>query len=395
MDARHIGVTRERTPGENRVALTPDAVKTLRAEGEHIMVERGAGAAAGIADADYDAVGATLVDDAAAVHDRANVICRVRILTPEADRNRLRAGRIVVGLGQPWDDADAVTALAETGVTAFALELLPRITRAQSMDVLSSQANIAGYKAVLLAAARLNRFFPMLMTAAGTVTPARVLVIGAGVAGLQAIATARRLGAVVIGYDIRPAVREQVESLGARFLELEAPGTDGEDRGGYARALTDEQLAQQQAQMEDAIAQSDVVITTAAVPGRPAPRLVPGTAVERMRPGSVIVDLAAERGGNCELTRPDEEVLHRHVLILGPTNLPATLAADASRLYARNLASFLKHLRGEELTFDPRSDDEIVRGTLLTHDGRLVHPRIRNHFKLDADATRPLTPAST
>ena len=352
-----VGVTRETAAGERRVALVPDSVGRLAQTGIEVVVEPGAGLEAAYPDEDYREAGAELGPawDAEAV---------VKVQGPTAsEAERLRDGQVLVGFLQPLTDSVGIERLTARGVVAFAMESIPRITRAQAMDALSSQATVAGYKGALIAADRLPRFLPMLMTAAGTVPPAKVLVLGAGVAGLQAIATARRLGAVVSGFDVRPVVREQVESLGAAFLDLGVVGEETE--GGYARELTpDEQRTQQEA-LEQRIPEFDAVITTAAIPGRAAPRLIPASAVRAMRPGSVIVDLAAETGGNCELTRPGEEHSEGGVTIVGLTNLPSTMAYDASRLYSRNVTSLLQHLAPEgELRLD--FDDEIVAGACVT-----------------------------
>jgi NAD(P) transhydrogenase subunit alpha len=339
------------------VALVPEAVAKL--EGIAVAVERGAGVAAGFPDSAYGEAGAELVDDAWEGVDGV-----VKVAKPSEDEiSRLRAGELLIAFLQPLTDRELVDRLAAAGVLGFAMESIPRTTRAQPMDALSSQATVAGYKAVLLAAERLPRFFPMLTTAAGTIAPARVLVLGAGVAGLQALATARRLGAVVSGFDVRPAVREQVQSLGATFLDLGVVGEETE--GGYARELTPEEQAQQQRALEERIPDFDAVITTAAVPGRPAPKLIPATAVERMRPGSVIVDLAAETGGNCELTQPGDTIEAGGVWILGPLNLASTMPTHASQLYARNVSALLGHLApGGDLKLD--WDDEITAGTCVT-----------------------------
>jgi NAD(P) transhydrogenase subunit alpha len=343
------------------VALVPETVSKLRDAGFEIRVERGAGESAGFPDEAYEQAGGQLVDVGSLLTGVAAV---VRVAPPTADEAAaLEAGTVLVGFLQPLTDADGIARLRERGVVAFAMESIPRITRAQPMDALSSQATVAGYKAVLLAADRVPKLFPMLMTAAGTIAPVRALVIGAGVAGLQAIATARRLGAVVAGFDVRPAVKEQVESLGASFLDL---GVRAEETaGGYASELTPEQQAQQQAALEERIPDFDVVITTAAVPGRPAPKLIPRAAVERMRPGSVIVDVAAETGGNCELTVPGEVVEHHGVSIVGTTNIASLLAHHASQLYSRNVAALLQHLAPNgELVLD--WDDEITAGACVT-----------------------------
>jgi len=353
-----VGVPRETASGERRVALVPETVKRLASGGFEVAVERGAGLPASFADADYEEAGAALVDDAYSAE------AVVKVQTPSADEaDRLRQGQILIGFLQPLTDRDGIGRLGEHGVVAFAMESIPRITRAQAMDALSSQATVSGYKASLLAAERLPKFFPMLMTAAGTVAPAKVLVIGAGVAGLQAIATSRRLGAVVSGFDVRPIVREQVESLGATFLDL---GVSGEETaGGYARELSEDEQQRQQQALEARLPEFDVVITTALVPGRPAPRLIPASAVAAMRPGSVIVDLAAEAGGNCELTEPGEAVVHEDVTILGYTNLPSTMPFHASQLYSRNVLALLQHLAPDgELNLD--WDDEITSSACVT-----------------------------
>jgi NAD(P) transhydrogenase subunit alpha len=356
-----ISVPRESTAGESRVALTPEAVAKLAAGGAEVAVERGAGVAAGFTDDDYAAAGATLGGRAETLAGAAIVVC-VRRPDDEA-LAALSPGTALLGFLAPLTDREGIERLDAHGVIGFAMESLPRITRAQSMDALSSQATVAGYKAVLIAADRVPKLFPMMMTAAGTIAPARVLVLGAGVAGLQAIATARRLGAVVSAFDVRPAVAEQVQSLGATFLDLGVKGEETE--GGYAKELAPEQQAAQQRALEERIPDFDVVITTALVPGRPAPRLIPAAAVERMRPGSCVVDLAAETGGNCELTVPGEETVVGGVTIVGHTNLPSTMAADASRLYARNVLALLELLAPQgELALD--WEDEIVAGACVT-----------------------------
>jgi H+-translocating NAD(P) transhydrogenase subunit alpha len=356
-----VGVPKETAPGERRVALVPDVVSRLTGAGFTVVVERGAGLAAGFSDENYETAGATLVDDALGA---AEAIAMVQKPSPE-QVGKLRSGDVLIAFLQPLTDQEGIERLRKQGVVAFAMESIPRITRAQPMDALSSQATVSGYKAVLLAADRLPKFFPMLTTAAGTVPPAKVLVLGAGVAGLQALATARRLGAVVSGFDVRPVVKEQVESLGATFLELGISGEETE--GGYAAELTPEQQAEQQAALEQRLPEFDVVITTAAVPGRPAPKLIPESAVRAMRPGSVIVDLAAETGGNCELTKPGEEAVESGVSIVGLLNLPSTMPAHASQLYARNVMALLQHLAPEgELKLD--WEDEITAGTCVTRE---------------------------
>ncbi len=375
-----IGFVTESAPGEQRVAMSPMALAVFQKTGAEFLMEAGAGARAGFPDAEYTAKGVRLAarDE---VFAAADVLLQVRSpgANPEAggaDLARLRRNQTVIGFGEPLTALDAARDLAERGVTFLAMELMPRITRAQSMDALSSMATIAGYKAVLIAADSLPRMFPMLMTAAGTIAPAKVLVIGAGVAGLQAIATARRLGALVSGYDIRAAVREQIESLGARFIVLDVPAAAAEDKGGYAKAMDEEFYRRQREAMAAVLAAHNVVITTAAVPGRRAPVLVTREMVERMEPGSVIVDIAAERGGNCELTCPGQVVEAGGVRIHGPVNLPSSIPYHASQMYAKNIATFLKYLI-KDGALALNLEDEIVRETLVTHAGEVVHPRIR------------------
>jgi H+-translocating NAD(P) transhydrogenase subunit alpha len=350
-----VGVPKETVAGERRVALVPEIVSKL--DGVDVVVEAGAGEAASFTDESFTEAGATIGDPWA-----ADLVAKVR-KPSEDELGRLRDGQVLVGFLQPLTDREGIEKLVSKGVTAFAMESIPRITRAQSMDALSSQATVSGYKAVLLAADRLPKFLPMLMTAAGPVAPAKVLVIGAGVAGLQAIATARRLGAVVSGFDVRPVVKEQVESLGATFLELGVVGEETE--GGYARELSEEEQRRQQEELEARIGDFDVVITTALIPGRPAPKLIPQSAIESMRPGSVIVDLAAEAGGNADLTQADQEVTHNGVTIVGPTNLPSSMPYHASQLYARNVSALVQHLAPEgELKLD--FEDEITAGACVT-----------------------------
>ena len=352
-----IGVPKETAAGERRVALVPETVGKLTSGGFEVIFERGAGEAASFPDSAFEDAGARLGDWA-----EADAVARVQ--KPTADEvTRLRDGQVLIGFLQPLTDREGIERLASQGVVAFAMESIPRITRAQSMDALSSQATVSGYKATLLAAERLPKFFPMLMTAAGTVAPAKVLVLGAGVAGLQAVATARRLGAVVTGFDVRPVVREQIESLGANWLDLGVVGE--ETAGGYAQELTEQQQRQQQEELEARLPEFDVVITTALIPGRPAPRLIPASAVAAMRPGSVVVDLAAEAGGNCELTEPGEEVVREGVTIVGLTNLPSSMPFHASQLYSRNVSALLHHLAPEgKLVLD--WDDEITAGACVT-----------------------------
>jgi NAD(P) transhydrogenase subunit alpha len=372
------GVPTEALPEECRVALVPDIVRTLSAKGA-VLVQAGAGVRAGFPDAAYADSGAEIIADRQQLFASANLILQVRThgadAAGEADLPLLRAGQTVIGLAEPLDSAQRLQALAATGVTLFAMELMPRITRAQSMDVLSSMATIAGYKAVLIAAAALPRIFPLMMTAAGTLAPARVLIIGAGVAGLQAIASSRRLGARVSAYDVRPAVKEQIQSLGADFVELELDMGEAEDEGGYARAQGEDFYQKQRQELGKVVADSDVVITTAAIPGQRSPVLISAEAARAMAPGSVIVDLAAERGGNCELTRADETVIDTGVTLLGPTNLTSTVAAHASQMYAHNIATFVQHLRDDESgALQVDMADEITAGTLVTRDGATVHP---------------------
>jgi len=362
-----IGVPKETEPGERRVALVPDTVGRLAGDGVETLVEAGAGEAAGFPDAAYEEAGARVVP-APELYAQAELVARVR--RPSAGEiAALREGQALVALLQPLADPSVADALAARKVTAFSMDTIPRITRAQSMDALSSQATVAGYKAALLAATTIGKFFPMLTTAAGTIAPARVLVLGAGVAGLQAIATARRLGAVVSGYDVRPVVKEQVESLGAAFLELDVEGAEGV--GGYAVALAEDEQERQRQLMALHVGASDAVISTALVPGRRAPLLVTEDAVAGMRPGSVVVDLAAEAGGNCALTEPGETVVRHGVTIVGETNLPSTMPLHASQMYARNVASFVGLLvRDGALHLD--FEDEIVRDTCVAHDGRVL-----------------------
>jgi NAD(P) transhydrogenase subunit alpha len=363
-----IGVPTETASGEHRVALVPEVVKKLTGRGDEVVVQRGAGAAALIGDEQYEQAGATLGDESAVW--QADVV--VKVAPPNDEEvGRLRPDSVLIGFLAPLTNGDGVRAIAASGATSFALEAVPRISRAQSMDALSSQANISGYRAALMGAQEMGRFYPMLMTAAGTIRPATVLVLGAGVAGLQAIATARRLGAVVQGFDVRSAVKEQVESLGARFLEFDLGG-DLEGAGGYAKELTPEQQERQQELMAEAIGKVDVVITTALVPGRRAPILVTEEAVKKMKPGSVVVDLAAEAGGNCELTEPGETVIRHSVKIIGPLNLPSTMAEHASQLYARNIQSLVDLMVDDgELKLD--FEDEIIAGACVTRGGEIVH----------------------
>ena len=375
-----IGVPVETYPAERRVALVPSVVAGLAKAGLEVLVQQGAGQKAGFSDSAYQKVKARLVPDRTQLFSSADIILQVNPSDahPGAgdDLELLRQGQIVLGLLNPFGAPKTVQKLAQRGVTAFALELLPRISRAQSMDALTSMATIAGYKAVLVAAGELDKMYPLMMTAAGTIRPARVFVIGAGVAGLQAIATAHRLGAIVQAYDVRPAVKEQVESLGAKFLELELKTEGSEGPGGFAQAMDEEFYRRQREMMIRVVAESDVVITTAAVAGRKAPMLITEEAVQGMHSGSVILDLAAEGGGNCELTRPGEKVEYNGVTILGPTDLPSTVAHHASQMYARNVAAFLHNLV-KEGQLDLNLEDEIIRDTLLVHQGEVVNPQVR------------------
>jgi NAD(P) transhydrogenase subunit alpha len=369
-----IGVPKETAEGERRVALVPEVVRKLTnppgedARAPEILVQRGAGGEALIPDSQYEEAGATLVDDPW----DADVV--VKVAAPNAEETgRLNGDSVLIGFLQPLTNAEGVRALAESGATSFAMELIPRISRAQSMDALSSQSNVAGYKAALIAAEELDRFFPMLMTAAGTIRPATVLVLGVGVAGLQAIATARRLGAVVQAFDVRPEVAEQVRSLGATWLQA---GPEASGEGGYARELTEEERAEQQRALQEAIGKVDVVITTALVPGRRAPILVTAGAVENMKPGSVIVDLAGEAGGNCELSEPGQTVVKHDVKITAPLNVPSTMAEHASQLYARNVEALLG-LMVEDGALKLDFDDEVIAGACLTRGGEIVNERAK------------------
>jgi NAD(P) transhydrogenase subunit alpha len=382
------GVPKETLAGERRVALVPGNVGQLKKLGLDVLVETGAGAEAGFTDAAYADKGAQIAQDAAAVFGKADIVLRVRAVAGDAARDfaALRKGQVVIGFLEPLAAPQGIAKLAERGVSAFALELVPRITRAQAMDVLSSLATVVGYKAVLLAADTLPRMFPLLMTAGGTVPAARAFVIGAGVAGLQAIATAKRLGAVVEAYDVRPAVKEQVESLGAKFVELPLETGDAQDKGGYAKAMDEAFYRRQRETMARVVAASDVVIATAAVPGKKAPILITADMVAAMHPGSVIVDVAAEQGGNCELTRPGEVVRHGAVTILGPVNAGSSVPGPASQMYGKNLSNFLGLLvKDGKLTLN--LEDEILRDTLVAKDGEVVSSRVREALGLPALTT--------
>jgi NAD(P) transhydrogenase subunit alpha len=365
-----IAVPNESRGGERRVALVPDVIKRLAAKGHEVVVESGAGERARIPDALFEEAGARIATGAAAL-EGADVVARVT--PPSAEEiDGLPDGSVLIAFLAPLTSPDTTRALASAGVTAFAMEAIPRITRAQSMDALSSQATVSGYRATLIAAQELGRFLPMLTTAAGTIPPAKVLVLGAGVAGLQAIATARRLGAQVTAFDVRSVVKEQVESLGAKFLELDI-GADAEAAGGYARELTPEEQQRQQEALNESLTGFDAVITTALIPGRPAPKLVTEAGVHNMRPGSVIVDLAGEAGGNTELTEPGQTIVVDDVTIASPLNLPATMPEHASQLYSRNIQSLLELITGDEGQLELNFDDEVVAGACITRDGEIVH----------------------
>ncbi len=369
-----LGILKESAPGETRVPLLPESLKSLVAQGIAVTVETGAGVAAGASDEAYTAAGATVTADRASILSGADLIPVVNA-PDEADQTQLKAGAVVAGFLRPLDAPQALIRAIERPVTLFSMELVPRISRAQSMDALSSMATVSGYKAVIAAADRLPRLFPMLMTAAGTIPPARVFVIGAGVAGLQAIATARRLGAVVEAYDVRAAAGEQVRSLGAKFLDVDLGGINTEGGGGYAAELTEEALDRGRDLITKTAAHSDVIVTTAQVPGRPAPRLIRRAAVEAMRPGSVLVDLAAPAGGNCELTQPGVTQQINGVTLLAPLNLPAEVPVDASHLYARNILNFINLIvKKGEISVD--LGDEVLAGACVAHEGKPVNPRV-------------------
>jgi NAD(P) transhydrogenase subunit alpha len=387
-----IGLTRESHPDEKRVALTPATVSELKKAGFEVVVEASAGVRADISDEDFVGAGARVEASRDGVVNAADIICSVSALGANPENKDealdvLKKGKVLVASCAPLDDTDAMKSAAETGGTLFALELVPRITRAQSMDVLSSMATLAGYKAVLVAASNLPRIFPMMMTAAGTIPPARVFVLGAGVAGLQAMATAKRLGAVVEGYDIRPVVKDQVESVGAKFVELDLETEGAEDAGGYAKAQGEDFLVKQRALLKEVVSRSDVVITTAAIPGRPSPELVTEEMVQAMKAGSVIIDLAAARGGNCRLTEPDKDVVKHGVKISGPLNLPSTVPFDASRMFGKNVVTLLKLAYGDqELTLD--MDDEVIDGTLGAYAGEVHNARLRSIMGLPERAAK-------
>lgn len=384
-----VGFVRETATGERRVAMVPAQVASITKAGCAVVMERGAGDAAGYPDRLYEERDVRIVDSANDVIKDADVLLCVRAARAAAGADdgkdalacRLREGQTIIGLLDPYGPHDSFRCLVERKATAFSMELMPRITRAQSMDPLSSMANLAGYKSVLIAADNMARMFPMMMTAAGTVVPVRVLIVGAGVAGLQAIATARRLGGVVSAYDVRPEVKEQVASLGARFIEMELDTSSTEGKGGYAREMDDAFYRKQRELMSSVVSESDVVITTASVPGKKAPVLVTREMVEKMKPGSVIVDLAAERGGNCELSEAGKKVVHHGVTIIGPINLAAELAHTASQLYARNIANFLLSMI-KDGEFSPDLNDELVEATLVSRNGEVPNESVRTVLKL-------------
>jgi H+-translocating NAD(P) transhydrogenase subunit alpha len=387
-----IGVPKESYPGERRVALVPMVIPNLAKAGFQAMVEAGAGEQAGYPDALYVEKGAKIAPDRASVFSGADIVAQVLCygsndVNGKSDVPLMRRGQVLVGFLRPLGSLEILQEIAQTGVTSFAVELMPRTTRAQSMDALSSMATVSGYKAVLIAADTLPRIFPMMTTAAGTVTPARVLIIGVGVAGLQAIATARRLGAVVSAYDMRPAAKEQVQSLGGRFVELPIEAKNAQDARGYGTAQDESFYAKQRELLGRVIAESDVVISTAVVPGKKAPILVTAEMVKGMAPGSVIFDLAAERGGNCELTRPGETIVEHGVTIIGRTNVASAVPYHASQMYARNLTSFLVNLV-KDGKMRPAAEDEIIRETLLTRDGEIANARVREFFALPELATQ-------
>ncbi len=385
-----VGVVKETFAGENRVALIPASVPPLVKAGFEVLVEAGAGSAAGFTDEAFAAKGARVAGSRAEVFEGVDVVLQVRSLGSNleagiADLGLIRQGQALIGFCDPLTAPSAAQQIAARGGVQFSMELIPRTTKAQSMDALSSMATIAGYKAVLLAAGALPKMFPMMMTAAGTISPAKVFIVGAGVAGLQAIASARRMGAVVEAYDVRPAVKEQVQSLGAKFLDLPLDAAESQDKGGYAKQLDESFYQRQREMMLKAMAATDVVITTAAIPGKKAPILVTEEMVKAMSPGSVIVDLAAERGGNCELTVPGETIVKHGVTILGPTNLPATVPGHASQMYAKNITTLLTYLV-KDGKLELNLEDQIIRETLVTHNGEVVHPRVREALGLPVEA---------
>jgi NAD(P) transhydrogenase subunit alpha len=368
-----IGIPKTTEAGEHRVSLTPDVVTRLTKEGHEVVVESGAGTAAGFIDEAYVAAGASIGDAVRAWS--AHVVCSMEYPSNQGLLS-LKSGAVLLGMLQPLDAPARLTALAETGVTAIAFEVVPRTTRAQSMDVLSSQATVAGYQAVLMAAEKLDKFFPMLTTAAGTIAPSKVLILGAGVAGLMSIATARRLGAIVSAFDVRAEAAEQVESLGAKFVSVDMEQQDSSATGGYAKEVAEDTQARIIAGLAKPVADSDVVITTAQIPGRPAPLLITQQMIESMRPGAMVIDLAAPTGGNCELTQAGRTIVHSNVSIVGPTNLPSMAAGDASRMYGRNALALMKLFLSEE-GVNVDFEDDIIEGSVVTHGGNVVHPRVK------------------
>jgi len=381
-----VGVPRESYPGERRVALVPTVIPHLAKAGLEVVIEAGAGVGAGFPDAEYAAKGAKILTDRAEVFRAADIVVQVLCYgsndqTGKADVPFLRRGQVLIGFLRPLGSLETIREIAATGVMSFSIEFMPRTTRAQSMDALSSMGTICGYKAVLIAAGELPKIFPMLTTAAGTITPARVLVIGAGVAGLQAIATARRLGAVVSAYDLRPAAKEQVQSLGGRFVELPIEAKDAQDSGGYAKAQDEDFYRRQRELLGKVVGENDVVITAAVVPGKKSPVLVTGEMVAGMAPGSVIVDLAAERGGNCELTKAGEIIVDHNVTIVGLFNLATAVPYHASQMYAKNITAFLVYML-KEGKFQLNLEDEIIQSTLVTQGGEVINPRVREFFSL-------------
>jgi len=376
-----IAVPKPTQQGERRVALVPESCARLKKAGFDIQVESDAGRDAAFPNNEYEKAGATIVSDRQALLSAADAVIMVQPPTAD-DPLHMRTGAMLFSVLSPLTEHDRTRRLAEQGIVAIAMDMMPRISRAQKMDVLSAMSTVAGYKAVLIAANEQSRMFPMMMTAAGTITPVKALILGAGVAGLQAIATAKRLGAVVEAFDVRPAVKEQVESLGARFIEVEAPSEDAEDAGGYAREMSEAYKQKQSEAIARHASESDVVISTALIPGKPAPRLITAETVRNMRPGAVIVDLAAEMGGNCELTRPGEHVKEGGVTIIGPTNLPSSIPYHASQMFSRNVTSFILDI-SKDGRIDLDMDDECVAGTVITQNGEVVHTRVRELMGLD------------
>ena len=381
----NVGILKETSSGETRVALVPALLETLKEKGYETLVESGAGLASGHEDSDYRDAGATILPDAASVYSKADLIFRVPVFTVD-DIGKMREGSVLVSYLWPLQNHDLNQKLVDKKVTAFSLDMVPRITRAQSMDVRSAMNTVDGYKATLLAASELGKFCPMLMTAAGTIRPSRALILGAGVAGLQVISTCRRLGCIVEAFDVRPAVKEQVESLGAKFVEFDV--ADGEDAGGYAKALDEDQQAQQLKLIHKHIAECDIVIATALIPGRKAPVLVTEAMLQDMRNGSVVVDLAASQGGNCEGSEPDKTVVKHGVTIMGPTNLPATVPVHASQMYSKVVTNLLFEFTGEN-GFEVNTDNEVTAGCMITHGGEIVHDRVRETMGLPKRQTTP------